>query len=182
MKAILDMDGVLVDFVNGSLRHHGLTLDPYPVGKWNFVLDLDITEKEFFQSLGKSFWEHLDWMPDGKEILAMVLRNFRPEDVCLLTSPCDTEGCIDGKRAWIAKHMPDFSRRVLFGSAKEFVAGPQRILIDDSDSNCEKFVKAGGNSVLVPRIWNKDHGHPASAVQAVEMRILDILENGPAQG
>ena len=42
-----------------------------------------------------------------------------------------------------------------------------RVLIDDSDVNCEKFAAAGGTAIVFPQRWNSAHaieGCPADHV------------------
>lgn len=159
MQCLLDLDGVLVDFVGGACRFHGRK-NPYvfdPVntrGQWDVVGLLGMDPTEFWQGLDRYFWRSLDWMEDGREILEVVENKFGKENVCLLSLPCDTVGCCDGKREWVREHLPDYSRRLLLGSAKEFAASPERVLIDDYPSNVERFGEAGGQSLLVPRPWN----------------------------
>lgn len=152
MKCLLDLDGVLVDFVGGAAKLHGF--DPALAVRWDFMADVGLTQNQFWSPLGEDFWANLPWMPDGMRILAIVEKAFGPENVCLLTSPCDTDGCMQGKLRWIRKHLPVYNRRYLMGSAKEFCASRDSLLIDDSDSNTTKFATAGGWGVLVPRPWN----------------------------
>lgn len=161
IKCFLDLDGVLVDFNRGALEHHRLKdpyLDPKNHGNWHMVQMLPITEKEFWDPLGQSFWAGLPWMPDGELILGRLEYEFGKERICLLTSPCLTPGCAEGKMDWIRKHMPAYSRRVLIGACKEFLAGPSKYLVDDSDSNILKFGEHGGPTILIPRLWNSGYG------------------------
>ena len=159
MKCLLDMDGVLVDFVAGAAKHHGF--DPVVVDRWDFVEKVGLTTAQFWNPLNADFWAGLPWTPDGREILAAVEDAFGKENVCLLSSPCDTAGCMDGKLTWIREHLPGYRRRFLFGPAKEFAANGNRVLVDDSDGNAEAFRNAGGPVLLVPRPWNRLAGQDA---------------------
>lgn len=156
-KCLLDMDGVLVDFVGGACHWHGKT-NPYgkpgTAGEWDVIKLIGMEPEPFWKNLGRGFWSGLDWMHDGKFILDVVEEAFGADNVCLLTSPCETDGCIDGKRDWVKAHMPSYSKRLLVGSAKEFCAGPDRLLIDDHPGNVTKFKAAGGSACLLPRPWN----------------------------
>lgn len=157
----LDLDGVLVDFVGGVCRYFGKA-NPYTrpeaQGEWGLEKLLGIEPEDFWRPLSYSFWAHLEPTPDAWPILAAVENAARgPQNVCLLTSPCQTAGCVDGKMEWIKQNLPDYQRRVLFGSAKHFVAESGKILVDDSDANCDAWRKAGGQAVLVARPWNVRH-------------------------
>lgn len=160
MKCFLDMDGVLCDFVLAACQLHGAD-DPYKhdrnLGVWGFDKLIGVDTEAFWKPLGYEFWSTLPWMHDAGYILRLVERTFGKENVCLLTSPCDTAGCVEGKREWVKQNMPDYSRRLLIGSAKEFCAGPNRVLIDDYDHNVKVFRAAGGEAVLVPRKWNQGY-------------------------
>lgn len=158
LKCLLDMDGVLVDFVKGAAKVHGFK--PEDVDCWDFPAKFGIAKADFWGVLGSDFWAELEWSVDGKAILEAAERTFGKENVCLLSSPCDTIGCTDGKVRWIREHMPNYRRRFLLGPAKEFAASPNRWLIDDYEGNIESFTKAGGNAILVPRPWNALAGKP----------------------
>ena len=156
MKCLLDLDGVVVDFMKGALRHHGIANpydDPKLHGIWDWLRVLGYGD-EFWEPLGASFWANLDPMPDGFDILRIVENRFGKSNVCLLTQPCINEECMAGKMRWIKKHLPDYKSRYLMGPQKEFCAHPDHWLIDDADHNVNAFLKAGGRACLVPRIWN----------------------------
>lgn len=161
MKCLLDMDGVLVDFVRGAIELHDLPAnlydDPKSLGDFDIVKLSGLKPQDFWKDMGFDFWASLPWTADGMNILNLVLSKFGDKNICLLTSPCMTEGCIEGKLYWIRRNLPDFSRRFLVGPAKEFCAGPNNYLIDDSDHNRRTFEAHGGNCILVPRPWNSMH-------------------------
>ena len=164
MRILLDLDGVLVDFVGGACRIHGRP-DPFaepliPEVVGNFSMDkiwgmgLDTFWKPMKMP---SFWKGLEFMPDAKEILELCEQAVGMDNVCLLTSPSRGSGPVVGKINWIEKNMPEYSRRYLIGPAKQFCAGPDSVLVDDSNRNIEDFVEAGGNVILVPRAWNSNY-------------------------
>jgi hypothetical protein len=49
------------------------------------------------------------------------------------------------------------------------------VLIDDSLTNCQEFVTAGGQVVLFPQIWN-GHVRPDAPVAYVVHQLRAILE------
>ena len=152
----LDLDGVLVDFVGGALAMHGKHIPPAEV-RWDFLTQIGfdgVNDERFWAPMGRDFWAGLGWTADGRAILAAVEEAFGAEQVCLLTSPCLTPGCAEGKLDWVRRETPGYARRVLVGPCKHLLAGPRKLLVDDHDANCEAFNRAGGASVLVPRPWN----------------------------
>lgn len=182
MKCFLDLDGVLVNFVGGACRKHRRP-NPYSrpesLGEWDCVKLIGMAEDDFWRPLDFHFWRLLDWMPDGREILDLVEDTFGPSNVCLLTSPADNFGAVEGKRAWIKKHLPGYYRRTIFSSAKEFMAGPDRVLIDDYVVNVDRFTEAGGLAMLVPRPWNRRHNEPT--LETIQSELL-TFDRSPEDG
>lgn len=173
----LDMDGVLVDFVGGICRALG---KPYPYdhpssfGIWETWKLLGATEAEFWTAChSRVFWSLLDWMPDGKEMLATITERVDPKQVFLLTSPSLSPGSYAGKAEWVQREMPEFSGRLLMGSAKHLLAGESRIMIDDANHNVDGFRASGGEAILVPRPWNRLWSIRESAVGycSVELNV-----------
>lgn len=176
-----DQDGVLADFTRAALRAHGKTL-PIMEAKWDFPSQVGFTgasDPEFWKPLGFDFWASLPVHADGLALFRRLACHHPKDRFAVLSSPCETAGCVDGKRAWIAEHVPELAKRAFFGSAKEMFAGPAKLLIDDRDENVERFRAAGGHAVLVPRPWNKrksdcflDGGFCPVDLEAEIVRIL----------
>lgn len=169
----VDMDGVLVDFVRASIAHHKLPLDPHDI-PWEYFSPF-MSAQEFYAPMGLDFWANLDWTPDGKELLAVVENYFPKDHIFLLTSPVETPGCYDGKRAWVRKHIPHYVRRFTAVNEKHGQSGPERALVDDHDHNVESFGKLGGHGVLVPRSWNKEAHLKDSPVERVAARLDTLM-------
>lgn len=156
MKPVIfvDLDGVLCGFVQGVLRHHGRTDIPISSVRWNIETQLGITAEQLWGDKGFDFWVNLDPLPDGMELLRLVEGLVGVEQIGLLSSPCDTVGCREGKQQWVNKHLPQYRKRLFLGSAKELFAGPTKVLVDDYDGNAQRFYRAGGWSILPARPWN----------------------------
>ncbi len=150
----LDMDGVLVDFIGGSLKAHGINLHKRDC-EWSFFNKLGLTDAQFWDPLGHDFWANLEWTSEGKELIKELEYLFR-ERIVLCTSPCETPGGVEGKIAWIKRELPAYRRRFFVGPPKALAASPCKVLIDDHDLNVEAFVLEGGHGVLVPRPWNRN--------------------------
>lgn len=160
-QCLIDMDGVIADFVGAiSLAHNRPNpyLKPEAQGIWDMELLWGISAAEFYRpSDCREFWVSMPKTPEADQIVELALASFGLANTAILTAPSSFEGCIPGKRAWIERYYPTLKSQMIFGSAKEFLAGPNRWLLDDRDKNVDAFQKAGGHGVLVPRPWNRGH-------------------------
>ena len=172
----LDMDGVLVNFrksvydaFNKSWPEHSETAK-----KWAFWDDWnDVTLEMINIACDKSFWEHLEWTEDGKDILLAIWETFNPEDIYLLTDPVIGNETISGKMLWVDAWLPEYVKRTIITQAPKYLlARPDALLIDDKDENVDGFREAGGKALLVPRPWNRAH---LQANQTVEV-VKEFLE------
>lgn len=160
LQVLLDMDGVLVDFVSGALKLHGVggsieEVYANNLGSWSLPEILDIDSSDFFSPMEYAFWANLDWMPDGGSILKMVEDRFGQKNITLWTSPTHNKGCRAGKLSWVERHLPKYYRNnIIIHGKKWLAANPTNLLIDDADSNHTAFLQKQGKSVLVSRIWN----------------------------
>lgn len=160
----LDMDGVLADFVSGiHLAHNRPNIYETDPQRSAGVFDIEtlwgISTEEFWApSCVDGFWRNLHKMPEADQIVQLVTSTFGTNNVAILTFPSDDARCVPEKKEWISHYYPDLLPNMLFGSAKKFLAGPSRYLLDDRDKNIESFRSYGGTGILVPRPWNSDHG------------------------
>lgn len=181
MKLFLDMDGVLVNWCKGAHELHDIPWKdgdwPYRRGceGWYFYRELSMHTSELFAGQDREFWANLDWMPDGKEILKVCERHFGRENICLLTSPWDADGVIDGRCAWVNKHIPNYNGRMLVGACKEMCASPRSLLVDDCDANINKWKDNNGVGFLLPRPWNSREHVENKAVNL----LVDFIEDMP---
>jgi hypothetical protein len=154
-----DMDGLIADFTGAAMSLHGWTLPPTEI-RWDFMtrFGMSETDSRFWNPLGYEFWRSIPPLTDGFGLLARVESLVGKERIGILTRPCDTHGCYDGKRQWISDHLPGYKKRFFAGYEKSLFAGPGKILIDDHDPNVSLFISDGGNAVLVPRAWNARRG------------------------
>ena len=155
IKILLDVDGVLADFVGEACRHFGMPeiAKNWPSGEYNVAKVLQLPATTFWDALGGSFWTNIPKTTEADEIVKLC----GPYDTCLLTSPPLNPYVAAIKIRWISKMFPQFERKFLIGPAKEFCAAPNHILIDDNVLNVIEFGKAGGNAILVPRPWNDSY-------------------------
>ena len=180
----LDMDGVFVNFLGGLHKALGVPYDidnyPYKKGKWNMLTDIkpfdDIpaTFEKCNDCCTTSFWQNLEWMHDGHDILTTIEYRCTSAQIYLLTTPMPNLESASGKMMWVNDNLPIYLKRTIITQApKHLLARPDTLLIDDKDENIDGFIEAGGRGLLVPRPWN--HAH-LNADRTVEV-IREFLEN-----
>ncbi len=175
MKILLDVDGVLANFVKAAAKLH-CRADPYDLpenfGKYSVEDIWGMSKKDFCEPMGYEYWKTVELLPYANDIANLLADTFGSDNICLLTAPLKTPGCLEGKREWIKKHFPGINW--LIGKPKYFCAHTNSLLIDDSIVNCEKFVEAGGRAFLVPGPWNfKFEQDPLKAL----MRFIQNLKS-----
>lgn len=177
---MLDLDGVIVDFVRGVLTFHN-SGTKYQDIRWNLEKQVrpDLTAPEFWETLGYDFWLSLPFTPFGQALVKNLIRMVGTDNICVCTSPCRTIGSIEAKIEWIRQNLPELQRKFMVTPVKQFAASPDRILIDDNDDNCRKFEEAGGKSVLIPQPWNARIGwlnedlsfHMGNILEEIEQKL-----------
>jgi len=158
---ICDLDGVLVNFVEGAYRAHN-RLSEYKEGEtptgWDFYEDWGMTEEEFWVPIhaeGAAFWDTLSPYPWSQQIIDLLLSG-KYGGFILSTSPSRDPSSWIGKYNWIKHTFGLRFKDYTITECKWKLAHPDALLIDDSDANCEKFDKWDGSSILFPGAWNKN--------------------------
>jgi 5'(3')-deoxyribonucleotidase len=180
-RALLDLDGVLLDFQKGVANALGRENNHYDKpeawGIWETWKVMGISEHVFWEALDSyEFWATLEWMPDGREILELVESYFGKPNIAIMTSPCQHPHCSAAKQWYIQEHLPDYRRRYLITSAKDFMADSGHVLIDDYDENVRLYRERGGPAILVPRPWNSLHS--LKTVPALKGELERLFRNG----
>jgi len=157
MKCLVDLDGVLANFVQGAMRVHN-TWFSFDDVRWGIEEQFGMDPKKFWAKCDEAFWAELEPTEEKVALLALVESYFDPAEIYICSSPCATMGSATGKIRWVEKHIPNYRRQLILTGRKEHFANSGRLLIDDSDSNCEKWRAAGGDALLVPRPWNDNRG------------------------
>jgi len=182
-RILLDLDGCLVDFLGGACKLHNKTYEGHPHDPdnqvaqtaWNIEPIFQMSAPALWEPMGRDFWLNLEPLPWCHEIISILNKKFGEDNICLLTSPIRTAGCIDGKMDWIRKHIPQFRRQFLVGPAKQFAASPRHCLVDDHTKNIESFKDAGGHAFLFPAPYNpRFKEHPVKALQQW-VDALDVI-------
>lgn len=181
MLCFIDMDGVVADFVGGVAKAHHRPYpytfgDPTSMGVFDIEKFWHMSPDQFWEPIraNPNFWYTLDETPEGRGIVEAAVSAFGQDNCCFLTAPDfkDPHGVV-GKHYWIEKHYPKFKEDTIFGTAKQFLAGPGRCLVDDRDKNIKEFKAFGGIGIRVPRLWNQEWQESNHTLDIVKERIHD---------
>lgn len=147
----------------------------------------------------EDFWYSMPITEQGYQLLG-ALREL-PQMVMIVTSLPPRTSTREARRAAaIAKVM--ITERlslpvcvvadavgVPWHETKAMMAGPRKVLIDDSQRNVEAFTEAGGQAVLVPRPWNNATGDPVDLlrflcepIEGVDLPLPRVFENVAMHG
>jgi len=155
IKILLDCDGVVADFVRGACALHSRP-NPYfePTAQMDYSMRSlwKMQESEFYEGMEFDFWNELYKTKEADDIVQVCSDRVGRRNVCFLTKPTANAGCLEGKRSWLKKHYPGYP--YLIGNDKSFCAGEGKILVDDTDANCDDFARHKGRIFLIPRAWN----------------------------
>lgn len=182
-QILLDQDGVVADFVGGCCRLFG---QPYPyitpdsLGCWEIEKLFGISGHLMWEAINHTsdFWSGLAKTTEADALVNLATQTVGVNNVGILTAARMQPNVILGKNAWIRGNYPQLKDRVLVGQAKEFCAGPHRLLIDDKDSNIQKFREGGGLAILVPRHWNSAHADAHASLTRVRWELEKLQHEG----
>ncbi len=154
----LDMDGVLCNFVGGFCALHGKSADevfpPGQQGNYEFHDSLGMTRDQLWRSIdavGEDHWANMQPYPWALELYEHC-KSVAP--TIILSTPSLHHSSLSGKCRWLQKYFGSRFRDYLLGPRKEECARPDTVLIDDFETNCEKFAARGGKAIVFPRPWN----------------------------
>lgn len=156
---LLDLDGVLSDFLSSALRllnkrfDRTITHEEYAThGIFDIEKVYGISSKDFWDTIEtKDFWISLEPMPWAKELYEK-LNNIAP--VTIASSPSANPFCAADKAIWVKKHLGLKNSNLMLGSRKYLMASTYNVLVDDYPKNTDKFREHGGHAILIPSSWN----------------------------
>lgn len=128
-RLYVDLDGVLVDFVQGYVDFTGKKpeeIDPF----WQPIKD------------NVSFWSNLNWMPDGKRLWDFI-KDYNP---IILSSPLKDTASKKGKEKWVRRNLGKIP--LILETNKYHYASPENILVDDMLKNITKWQHNSGIGIL----------------------------------
>lgn len=149
-----DMDGVLVNFVQGYKELTGIDTSKYVKGDASFWTPVD--------EAGAEWWANLDWMPDGPTLWNYI-KKYNPY---ILSSPSRSQTSRVGKDAWCKIHIPNQYKKLLLypRHEKQKFAAPNHILIDDMASTIKEWNNKGGIGIL----------HKSAATTIFALKALNL--------
>ncbi len=180
MIVLLDMDGVLADFTRHALKILGHNdeqivghLDNWHTRDHSIVDQLGITHGHFWGMMNAvpDFWLEIPIFDHAKRLV----RELRKENqVYICSAPNSDDACSTYKLKWLRKHKLGFNRDFVFTPQKWLLAGPGKILIDDSTKNIQLFNDHGGHGLMFPQPWNTSSHIVGDKVDYVMAQIEEI--------
>lgn len=181
---LIDLDGVLVDWMGHVTRHFQLPKDFYfEPGVWDTVPvmleHLNIDKEEFWEKQTAEFWATIPWLPDGQEILVNCMWVIGVNNCRFVTTPANGKSA-HGKLWWMEYNAPYFleNRHYHLTHQKHELATPERLLLDDKDENVALFKQHGGKAILIPSPYNSRHKEYSNGhwLQGVKRQISKFWE------
>jgi len=189
-RIVLDLDDTLNSFTMHLLDRLGCGVGPFEyhkfptecgydiIGAWSTLTGRPRVEVPmFWEWVTQRMWA--DAPRSNQFWLLEAAADFvGAENVLIATVPTKSAGCLAGKYQWIEEHLPDWAQRQYsITPRKHWNAQPGTLLIDDSHSNCDKFVKCGGHSLIVPRPWNWAHKSHTSIYLSSTLGEFDFIKS-----
>ena len=179
MVIFLDLDGVLAKFVEGACKIHGLT-NPYREGlgvaqSWDMWKLLGLSEDEFYYPMEDIFWSNLEVDEQAHELVEVCLDAAEKNNVFFLSTPSRNVGSYSGKYQWVSHHFPPLRRNLILSAHKHLLASSDRLLIDDSDKNIERFQAYGGLTFTWPQPWNKNFKNVGKGLDLLKESLPDLM-------
>ncbi|MDO4961798.1 MAG: hypothetical protein Q4E57_08115 [Eubacteriales bacterium] len=136
-KIYLDMDGVLADFDRGKRE----LCEPGIRPKWDGIRKVP------------HFYDRLELMPGAKEMFDEIYGLYGDKCEILTGIPKPhqrIEHAAEDKIAWAHRLLSEnvVVHTVLKEEKKNFVTGPDCVLIDDHQPNIDDWVRSGGTGIL----------------------------------
>ena len=155
MIVYLDMDGVLVNFVDRLLTACDSNLTHDDITRWEIHTHLGMTNEAMWERIddcGEKFWSDMPEYLWTKYLFESI--KARGHRIYILTDPCGSPMACAGKIKWIQKNLGRDEEWVLT-KHKHLLAKPRTLLIDDYEKNTQRFMNSGGQSLLFPQPWNE---------------------------
>lgn len=188
MRIILDMDEVLSDFVGGAAAIHGLSLADvlkhWTPGKWDMTRPVgdalgrpNFRDNDFWEPIhnNEGFWSGLSELPCARRIFEVV-QKVSKGDFMIVTAPNNCTSSHVGKIKWLKTFRDRHFNSFAITPHKHFFANSDSVLIDDRESNCDKFIRHGGRAILYPAYHNRLHDVAALGHESAYFHVIDELK------
>lgn len=173
-RILLDMDGVLSNFMGGVSKVFNIDVEKYH--SWDVHKVFELTEEQFWNTIHEHnpmFWSCLEPY-EWAHYLVKIIQEMS-DDIYICTSPYQHRYCYGQKYEWISRYFPEFKERLIITNNKQLLAKPDTILIDDGDSNCKKFYQNGGEYILFPQTWNRNRDKTIERIMYVKKQLGEKL-------
>ena len=170
----LDLDGVCANFVDSAIVANKLEFSHDDVTEYGFWSLAGISSNQFWKAIDShpNFWEGMASYPWFERLKEMVGQY----EFHVCTSPSKSPSCFSGKATWIADNFGSQFRDFFLTPQKHLLAGPNRILIDDSDDKIQRFRNHGGHGILFPQPWNENRRSVDYRLEFVETELEVMIE------
>jgi len=152
IRLFVDLDGVCSDFDTAAAKLCDIDLEDEGIRehlKGNGRIDKYISDEEMWNRIrkeGEDWWANMEILPWAKDLYDMLKKE--SPMVAFLSSPSNNPSCASGKLMWIKKHFD--TKDFIISPRKQFCAGPNTLLIDDTLKKVKEFRKYGGHAFLWP--------------------------------
>lgn len=169
---LLDMDGVIANFMGGVSEVFGINVENYH--SWNVNEFLGISEKKFWNEIHRQpfFWMNLEKYEWADYLVQLCEK--KADEVYICTSPAMDGKCYSEKYEWICDNYPQFKNKIILTNNKQLLANDKTILIDDSSKNCKQFYQNDGKYIMFPQPWNPNNTYIHTRMQYIKQQ-LNIL-------
>lgn len=173
---LIDMDGVIADFVSPALEmhRHPELQEQWPAGHWDICSLLEISEERFWRDIGHLFWADIDSYPWADNLIHAVESTGCEWAIC--STPARDHSSSSGKVEWMQKQFGKDFRNYHLTPRKHHLAKPTTLLIDDNDGNVERFRAAGGEAILFPQPWNSEHDYAGDKITYLKRALQMVVD------
>jgi hypothetical protein len=176
---LLDIDGVIYDFVNYVLPYLDTTKQDKDITNYRMSEVLNITAEEF--------WKLLDTKVEGTfcngknyEWSSALINTCKKycDNIAFCSNPGNNPKHWAEKRTWAEKHFPDIP--LILTQNKEVLSQTGTVLIDDFNKNIDKFNMGDGIGIIFPQYWNtlNRFRQENGSVDYIDCTLEDIYQVG----
>lgn len=182
MKCFWDIDDVLADTSSYAFKFHKkenpLLTSPNLLGSRQIHKMVNMSWERFWYDLPMSFWSSIPKMKWADSVVNESINFFGVDNVFFLTSPIRTAACAGGKMEWVVKNYPKLAHNLIIAHPKWDLVDKSSILIDDSYSNQEEFIKLGKEKqfFLFPSLQNIKHSYIPTYNIEPSLALFDIRQ------
>lgn len=142
IKIFLDLDAVIINCTKGFATKFNLKIPKKSYLNYGYFDEYWTNNNR--KLLDYDFWSNLELYPWSKNLIKLVEKY--DADFRFLTACVREESCYSGKYANIKKLLGGkyANKIIMCCEDKSFAAGPNKILIDDKNDNCDLWLKSNG--------------------------------------